>query len=361
MSPEVFSKTLENVLTCELPHFLHEDFLLCWHECEPLTLPIAYYKEQLALLAEARNKYDPENKIRIRLAMQSNATLVTEEWCQFLKENNIRIGVSIDGPDFLNNERRNFSGKPAFNAILSGIRLLKQHKLLDSTICVVRKETLAYAHELATFFLKEQIPFIGLNIDEASGANNHSSFVEASQVDYERFLKIMWQYYLTHKKNLRIREFEEALGLICETEANLINNLLVKPFSYITVGSSGDFSTFCPELLTTQSERFKTFVFGNVLTSRFEDILEDKAFQSVYQEIQAGVSLCQQTCEYFDFCGGGYPSNKFTEKGRFDVAETKTCEIVVKSVWNVVIESLINQDSKEHNSSLPNQALLNVV
>jgi uncharacterized protein len=54
-------------------------------------------------------------------------------------------------------------------------------------------------------------------------------------------------------------------------------------------------------------------------------------------EIRQGVSACRDECEYFRYCGGGWPSNKFGEHGRFDVTETAMCSFIVKALLDAVL------------------------
>ena len=48
-------------------------------------------------------------------------------------------------------------------------------------------------------------------------------------------------------------------------------------------------------------------------------------FKRMYREIAQGVQKCRDTCDYFDVCGGGSPSNKYYENGTFDSTETQFC------------------------------------
>ena len=60
--------------------------------------------------------------------IQTNGTLLTDEWCEFFKENHFLVGVSIDGPQEFHDEyRRSRLGKPSWRDVMRGIRLLNKH------------------------------------------------------------------------------------------------------------------------------------------------------------------------------------------------------------------------------------------
>jgi uncharacterized protein len=82
------------------------------------------------------------------------------------------------------------------------------------------------------------------------------------------------------------------------------------------------------------------FVFGNVETDAFETARASEKFQAVQSDIRRGVELCEQTCSYFNYCGGGAPVNKYFENGRFDSTETMFCRFAKKAVFDVVLSKI---------------------
>ena len=104
-------------------------------------------------------------------------------------------------------------------------------------------------------------------------------------------------------------------------------NLANKPLRILNFDVEGNFSTFCPELVAATSQKYGDFVMGNIMREGLADLATNPVFQQVHREIEEGLALCEQTCPYWNYCGGGEPSSKFFEHGRFDVAETTTCRI----------------------------------
>jgi uncharacterized protein len=78
-----------------------QPFTLLWHAGEPLVLPVAYYEEATELL----NRHN-EQRVPVLQSFQTNATLLSAEWCEFLQRHHVHLGVSVDGPDFLHDRTR---------------------------------------------------------------------------------------------------------------------------------------------------------------------------------------------------------------------------------------------------------------
>ena len=104
--------------------------------------PISFYKKAL----ELQHKYAGGRQIDN--CIQTNGTLLNDEWCQFFKENNFLVGVSIDGPQEFHDEyRRNRQGLPSFYKVMKGIELLKKHGVEYNAMAVVNDYNVDYPLE----------------------------------------------------------------------------------------------------------------------------------------------------------------------------------------------------------------------
>lgn len=119
----------------------------CWHGGESLMRPIAFYQKVIAL----QRKYG--HGIMIENTIQTNGTMLTDEWCRFFKDNNWLVGVSIDGPQEFHDEyRRNKAGAPSFRKVMQGINLLKKHGVEWNAMAVVNDYNADYPLEFYRFF-----------------------------------------------------------------------------------------------------------------------------------------------------------------------------------------------------------------
>ena len=123
------------------------DVLFCWHGGETLMRPISFYRRAI----ELQRKYARGR--RIDNTIQTNATRLTDEWCEFFRENNFLVGVSIDGPQEFHDEyRRTATGKPTFHKVMQGIRLLNKHNVEWNALAVVNDFNADYPLEFYNFF-----------------------------------------------------------------------------------------------------------------------------------------------------------------------------------------------------------------
>lgn len=123
------------------------EVLFTWHGGETLMRPVSFYQKAL----ELQRKYGRGR--RIDNCIQTNGTMLTDEWCQFFHDNGFLVGVSIDGPQEFHDEyRRTATGKPTFNQVMRGIRLLNKHQVEWNALAVVNDFNADYPLDFYHFF-----------------------------------------------------------------------------------------------------------------------------------------------------------------------------------------------------------------
>ena len=95
------------------------EVLFTWHGGEPLLQPLSFYRKALELQQRYARGRQIDN------CLQTNGTLLTDEWCEFLRENRFLVGISIDGPQTYHDAYRCRS----FDKVMRGIRLLQKHSV----------------------------------------------------------------------------------------------------------------------------------------------------------------------------------------------------------------------------------------
>lgn len=129
--------------------------LFCWHGGESLMRPLSFYKK----VVELQKKY-ARGRI-IDNTIQTNGTLLNDEWCRFFKENNWLVGVSIDGPQEFHDEyRKNKIGAPSFRKVMQGIDLLKKHGVEWNALAVVNDFNGDYPLDFYHFFKEIECRYI---------------------------------------------------------------------------------------------------------------------------------------------------------------------------------------------------------
>ncbi len=315
---------------------LGETLSILWHAGEPLAVPVAFYERAFALLASMNPR-----RIAVRQLFQTNATLITQEWCDFFKAHSVHISVSIDGPEWVHDANRvTRNGKGTFQRAMRGVRLLQANGILFHNIGVLTNDALDHPDELWDFFLRSGMTRLAFNVEETSGANTCSSVRRADDVErVQAFFRRLRELRRAGGQNVRIREVDDMEAHICRATGEP-QSALNLPLATLSFDCDGNISTFSPELVTQRHPKYGHFRFGNVHDCGIDDILANEHFRAVNADIQRGIAGCRATCPYFSVCGGGEPANKLGEAGSLDATETLHCRLTIQALCEVVLEGL---------------------
>ena len=148
-------RTLETFISQYIESQTQPQVLFTWHGGEPLMRPISFYKRVMELQRRHARGRIIEN------CLQTNGTLLTDEWCAFFRANNWLIGISIDGPQDLHDEyRRARGGQPSFYKVMRGIRLLQKHGVEWNAMGVVNDYNADYPLDVYHFYKENGCQYI---------------------------------------------------------------------------------------------------------------------------------------------------------------------------------------------------------
>lgn len=141
----------DDTLECFVRQYLESqpnpEVLFTWHGGEPLLLPKTFYEKAIALqhrYAEGRH---------VDNCLQTNGTLLTDDWCSFFHDNGWLIGISIDGPEHLHDAfRKTRQGHPSWRQVMDGIERLEKHGVMWNALATVNSQNVAYPTEVYHFF-----------------------------------------------------------------------------------------------------------------------------------------------------------------------------------------------------------------
>lgn len=129
--------------------------LFTWHGGEPLLRSIDFYRKALSLQQKYAGGRCIDNVI------QTNGTLLTDEWCEFFAQNHWLVGISIDGPQPDHDHYRlTAAGKPSWKKVMQGIKLLKKHGVEWNAMAVVNAYNANHPLEFYCFFKENGCQFL---------------------------------------------------------------------------------------------------------------------------------------------------------------------------------------------------------
>jgi len=329
MSPAITQR-----LATEVPHMLDlaDPLAIIWHGGEPLACGYRHFSSLILPLS------DLEKRGAITHSVQTNATLLNNQWCDFFIRHQFQVGISIDGPVWANESRVDWAGASTYSRTMRGIAALEEHCVPYTVIAVVGQRSLGRATELYDFFSKLNCASLGINIEEEEGANREGGIRDTDAVHL--FWEELYSAWQT-KPTLRIREFDNVLGYaksVIDGNGKDCNNEEMDIFP--TIAWDGDVVVLSPELLGADCPQHENFVVGNMYKESLNDILHRAKQVSYVRDFERGVDRCRAMCAYFSFCGGGQASNKYYELGMLDGTETSFCRNTRQSLLDAVIARL---------------------
>ncbi|MCH7911028.1 MAG: radical SAM protein, partial [Candidatus Hydrogenedentes bacterium] len=185
-----------------------ELILFSWHGGEPTVLGLDYFRR----IVELQRRHRPPGR-RILNGIQTNGTLLDEEWCRFLAAERFQIGISVDGPRELHDPYRvTKSGKSTHNQVMRSFRLLKRHGVECDMLCVVHQKNVRHPALVYRFFRDSGVKFLQfLPLVARQGETGVSAETVPAEA-YGVFLSTVFGEWIKHDVGrIAIQNFDEAL------------------------------------------------------------------------------------------------------------------------------------------------------
>ncbi|MGE7434184.1 cyclophane-forming radical SAM peptide maturase AmcB [Kitasatospora sp. NPDC001175] len=292
---------------------------IVWHAGEPLALGLRRFGELLAPFEPLRQAGLVHHHV------QTNATLITHAWCEFLTAHQFRVGVSIDGPAALNAQRIDRKGKPAFDRILKGVARLREAGIAYSVIAVVTAESIGRPEELLDFLAGLGCHTIGINIEETEGVNITRPMPAVEQARQFWRRTIAWSRRNPAPSVRELARLGDYLHTARTRRQADRDAYLIDPIP--TISTTGDVVLLSPELAGIAAPAYDDFRAGNVLQQSLASMLDGADRLRYVDEFLTGLEKCEATCQFFDFCRGAQAGNRYFENGRLDTTETNYCRV----------------------------------
>ena len=308
-----------------LEHFTQEyiemqstpQVLFTWHGGEPLLLPISYYEKALTF----QRKYGRGRQIDN--VLQTNGTLLTDEWCEFLKRNHFLVGISIDGTqDMHDHYRQNQHGAASWEKVMQGIQLLKKHGVEWNGMATVNAYNVKHPLEFYHFFKEigcQYVQFapiverkdkegnlqgIGYHNGYVSSNNQHLTEESISPEDWGNFLCTIFDEWVRHDVGKYFVEIFDCILANWVGEAPGICIFGKECANVAAMERNGDLYS-CDH-----------FVFSNY---KLGNIQQDSLISMIYGSKQRNFASIKsrqlprqcRECEYLFACYGECPKNRF--------------------------------------------------
>ncbi len=292
------------------------EVLFSWHGGEPLLRKKEFYKKALRL----QRKYAGPNQ-QIDNSLQTNGTLLTDEWCAFFKEHQFLIGISIDGPEHCHNHFRRYnSGNGSFAGAMRGVELLLRHGVDFNILSVVNSYNARFPEEVYRFFKATGAKFVQFTpvverqlaarnglATLASAANSEAQLTpwSVNPLDFGTFLcKIFDEWVRNDVASFYVTLFDSLLA----------NRMGVPPGHCHwapTCGHAGAIE-YNGDLYACDHYVFPEYRRGNLATDSLISMMYSNEQLRFGQAKQQLLPAFCRSCEWLTLCNGECPKNRFT-------------------------------------------------
>jgi uncharacterized protein len=318
MSDDVLSAFITNYITAQPTPIVE----FVWQGGEPTLLGIDFFKRVIELQKQFSGTKSITN------SLQTNGTLLTDEWCDFLKKHNFMVGISIDGPKEVHDRyRRDRKGKGTFAQVMHGLRLLQKHKVEYNVLACVARETAKHPLEVYSFLKDQGVEFIqfapvverlpdlssiqiGLRLAGPSSLSKEEEQTEVTAwsviaEEYGDFLIAIYEDWVHHDVGkVFVMNFEWALNAWIGNPSPVCIHAKTCGRSVVMEHNGDVFA--CDHCV------YPEYRLGNIRTDKLSDMVE--------RSLQSGFGVSKETalpkwcseCKVLAACQGGCPKHRFT-------------------------------------------------
>ena len=292
------------------------EIMFMWQGGEPTILGIDYFRR----IVELQAKYRPEGAL-ITNALQTNGTLLTAEWAQFLHEHDFLVGLSIDGPRELHDRYRvDRQEKPTFDKVMAAMALLKEHAVRFNTLTVVHRRNSRHPREVYRFLrdagaeFMQFIPIVERSPDgevlagappmDEDGVEYRVTPWSVLPKVYGSFLcGIFDDWIKADVGRVFVQYFDVQLGLWLGQPAGLC--------WFAETCGQGMAMEHNGDLYACDHYVYAEYLLGNIMEQSLESLAESP-FQQAFGDAKRDSlpRLCRE-CEFRFACNGGCPKHRF--------------------------------------------------
>ena len=275
-----------------------------WHGGEPTVLGLDYFRQIVAL----QRKHQPSQQ-RIFNGIQTNGTLLDEDWCRFLAKEGFSVGLSLDGPQEIHDRHRlTKGGKPTHEQTIHGYNLLKQYGINNDILCVVNTHNVQYPTQVYRFFKQIKaryisfLPLVETQPEAEGGLSSRTVPAEAFGV----FLCTIFDEWLENDiGKIKVQIFEEAARTAFGQDHSLC---IFRPVcgDIPVIEHNGDFFS-CDHFVDTEHH------LGNIQETPLVRLLESPAQRAFGQAKLDTLPHYCRACEVRAMCNGECPKNRIIQ------------------------------------------------
>ena len=197
MTDEVMEAFVRQTISAQQVPFV----TLAWQGGEPTLMGLDFFRRAVEVERDAL----PQGW-QVERTIQTNGTLLTDEWAAFLAENNVLVGLSIDGPRELHDAyRHDGAGRSVFDDVEAAARLLQKHGAEFNVLCTINAANVGHPLEVYRYFrdtlgarFVQFIPIVEVETAPSDGVAGTVTDRSVGSLAYGEFLSAIFDEWVRH-------------------------------------------------------------------------------------------------------------------------------------------------------------------
>lgn len=274
-----------------------------WQGGEPTLMGLDFYKKVVQL----QSKFGKAGR-EVTNALQTNAILLDEEWCEFLAEYKFLVGISLDGPKEVHDFYRvDKGGNGTFDRVIKAINYCREHKVPYNILTLLNDNNVERVDEIFDFFVEQKFEFWQfIPCVEVDPDNGKVMDFSVSPKQYGDFLCRLFDRWIEYgPEKISIRMFDSLVSY-CLSGRHTICTFGRSCDDYIVIEHNGD--AFGCDFFVGQQWRC-----GNIMDSSIGELFVSdtkKDFARRKTKVENKCFLCRHKA----ICQGGCLKDRIIEK-----------------------------------------------
>ncbi len=280
--------------------------LIIFHGGEPLLIEPQNWR---GLLEASRSRHPA-----LRFSVQTNGTMIDDDFCQVFKDFEVRVGVSLDGPAFLNDlTRPNKAGGSSFRAVWDGIEKLKDAGVGLGVLVTLTAANVAFMEEIYRFFAERGVPFSMRPIFGSAFADTSELGIPPDQYA-QAFCRVFDLWFDDPNSDFSmISEFSTMMAQLAEPIEGWVS-------CSFTRACAEHFISFDLDGRVSPCNRFhgnEKFVYGNLRDEPLSALMGGRIPTALATRWEKLDKAECGSCDMKEFCYGGCPANVVAATGNY--------------------------------------------
>ncbi len=338
-APPIMTEDVQAALIEKLERHLRRyrirEFGILFHGGEPML----FGKRRFRALAAAISEVARGTGCRMPLSIMTNGMLIDDDWIALFQEFEVRLGISIDGPETVHDRNRiDFKGRGTHSRAVAGIRKAQDAGISPGILAVCNPDD--DPEKLVRYFVDDlDCPSFDILVPDATHEDD-----PASIASYYKALFDLW-YGKYAERGVDVRYLSSILkGLLGGQSGSQV--IGYGPVTSVTLLTDGGIEAL--DTLRIAGDGSTTSAL-NILGNDIQDIASDPLWREIHSASVNLAPVCE-SCEYKSTCGGGHIASRWSKTRRYDNPSVYCADIkdIIRHIWDEIAQDLYLEVDEKH-------------